>query len=92
MGNSELVLKSLTGCVVTALLCPLMPVQVWPCLEASELSLIFLGSSVHEPVVRDDEFVFQRLISQLDCSCNDGSNDVSGGVPPFSDRDKKKTL
>ena len=78
MGNSELV--------------PLMPVQVWPCLEASELSLIFLGSSVNEPVVRDDVFVFQRLISQLDCSCNDGSNDVSGGVPPFSDRDKKKTL
>ena len=78
MENSELV--------------PLMPVQVWPCLEASELSLIFLGSSVNEPVVRDDVFVFQRLISQLDCSCNDGSNEVSGGVPPFSDRDKKKTL
>ena len=78
MENSELV--------------PLMPVQVWPCLEASELFLIFLGSSVNEPVVRDDVFVFQRLISQLDCSCNDGSNDVSGGVPPFSDRDKKKTL
>ena len=49
MGNSELV--------------PLMPVQVWPCLEASELFLIFLGSSVNEPVVRDDVFVFQRLIS-----------------------------
>ena len=78
MGNSKLV--------------PLMPVQFCPCLEASELSLIFLGSSVNEPVVRDDVFVFQRLISQLDCSCNDGSNDVSGGVPPFSDRDKKKTL
>ena len=74
MENSELV--------------PLMPVQVCACVEASELFLIFLGSSVNEPVVRDDVFVFQRLISQLDCSCND----VSGGVPPFSDRDKKKTL
>lgn len=78
MGNSKLV--------------PLMPVQICPCLEASEFSLILLGGSVNEPVVRDDVFVFQRLISQLDCSCNDGSNDVSGGVPPFSDRDKKKTL
>ena len=69
-----------------------MPVKICPCLEASELSLIFLVSSVNEPVVREDVFVFQRLISQLDCSCDDGSNDVSGGVPPFSDRDKKKTL
>ena len=40
-----------------------MPVQVWPCLEASELFLIFLGNSVNEPVVRDDVFVFQWLIS-----------------------------
>ena len=37
--------------------------QIWPCLEASECSLIFLGGSVNEPVVRDDVFVFQRLIS-----------------------------
>ena len=82
MGNSELV--------------PLMPVQVWPCVEASELSLIFLGSSVNEPVVREDVFLLQRLISQLNCSCNDGSNDgsndVSGCVPPFSDRDKKENI
>ena len=78
MGNSELV--------------PLMPVQVWPCVEASELSLMFLGSSVNEPVVRDDVFLFQRLISQLNCSCNDDSDDVSGCVPPFSDRDKKENI
>ena len=73
-------------------LVPLMPVQVWPCVETSELSLIFLGSSVNEPVVREDVFLLQRLISQLNCSCNDGSDEVSGCVPPFSDRDKKKTL
>ena len=53
---------------------------------------MFLGSSVNEPVVREDVFLFQRLISQLNCSCNDDSDDVSGCVPPFSDRDKKKTL
>ena len=53
---------------------------------------MFLGSSVNEPVVREDVFLFQRLISQLNCSCNDDSDDVSGCVPPFSDRDKKENI
>ena len=53
---------------------------------------MFLGSSVNEPVVREDVFLFQRLISQLNCSCNDDSDDVSGCVHPFSDRDKKENI